>query len=61
MRAFHWLTGWLIAAAFATGAVAAHAEDMTDAYKGKQIKFIISSAVGGGYDAYSRTVARYWT
>ena len=62
MRAFHWLAGGLlIAAAFATGTVAAHAEDMTDAYKGKQIKFIISSAVGGGYDAYSRTVARYWT
>ena len=61
MRAFHWLTGGLIAAAFATGTVTAHAEDLTDAYKGKQIKFIISSAVGGGYDAYSRTVSRYWT
>ena len=56
MRAFR----WLLAAVLVFGAAAAHGEDLADAYKGKQIKLIISSAVGGGYDAYSRTVARYW-
>ena len=35
---------------------AAHAEDL---YKGKNIRFIVGFAAGGGYDAYARTVGRY--
>ena len=31
-----------------------------DFYAGKQINLIVGSAVGGGYDAYARLVARYW-
>lgn len=30
-----------------------------DFYKGKPIRFIVGFAAGGGYDAYTRTVARY--
>ena len=28
-------------------------------YSGKKIRFIVGFAAGGGYDAYTRTVARY--
>jgi tripartite-type tricarboxylate transporter receptor subunit TctC len=34
----------------------AEAEDF---YKGKSIRFIVGFSAGGGYDAYTRTVARY--
>jgi tripartite-type tricarboxylate transporter receptor subunit TctC len=30
-----------------------------DFYQGKNIRFIVGFAAGGGYDAYTRTVARY--
>lgn len=30
-----------------------------DFYEGKNIRFIVGFAAGGGYDAYTRTVARY--
>jgi tripartite-type tricarboxylate transporter receptor subunit TctC len=40
-------------------AVPAIADPVADFYKGKQIQFIIRSAVGGGYDQYSRLLARY--
>lgn len=30
-----------------------------DYYKGKNIRFIVGFAAGGGYDAYTRTVARH--
>ena len=56
MRAF----GWLLAAAFVGGAVSAQAQDVGGVFKDKQIKLVISSAVGGGYDAYARTISRYW-
>lgn len=36
----------------------AHAEDF---YKGKQISMLVASGVGGGYDVYARTFARYAT
>ncbi|MGH7811593.1 MAG: hypothetical protein ACREP5_15045, partial [Candidatus Binatia bacterium] len=38
------------------GATSASAEDF---YKGKNIRFIVGFAAGGGYDAYARTIARY--
>jgi tripartite-type tricarboxylate transporter receptor subunit TctC len=37
----------------------AFAQSVADFYKGKTITLLISSAAGGGYDALSRTVARY--
>lgn len=30
-----------------------------DFYKGKTIRFIVGQAAGGGYDTYTRTIARY--
>jgi hypothetical protein len=30
--------------------VPAHADDVADFYKGKQLRLIVGSAVGGGYD-----------
>jgi hypothetical protein len=56
MRAFH----WLLAVAFAGTAASADAQSVADFYKDKQVKLVISSAVGGGYDAYARTISRYW-
>ena len=38
----------------------AHAQDNIAAfYKGKQLRLIVGSAVGGGYDLYSRALARH--
>ena len=39
--------------------VSARADAITDFYKGKDIKLIISTTVGGGYDIYARTVAKH--
>jgi tripartite-type tricarboxylate transporter receptor subunit TctC len=47
-------------AAFAGTAVSANAQGVAEFYKDKQVKLVISSAVGGGYDAYARTIARFW-
>jgi tripartite-type tricarboxylate transporter receptor subunit TctC len=48
--------------AFATLAVAAApcaAEPVAEFYSGKQIRFIIRSGAGGGYDSYSRLLGRH--
>lgn len=55
MRIIHGLMA--MAAGFAVGPLAA--QDLTSVYKGQQLKLIISSATGGGYDSYARTVARH--
>jgi tripartite-type tricarboxylate transporter receptor subunit TctC len=49
-------------AAMAAGLAAfpATAQDLSSVYKGQQLKMIVSSATGGGYDAYARTVARHY-
>jgi tripartite-type tricarboxylate transporter receptor subunit TctC len=50
-------------AAFGTLAIlcagAAAADPIADFYKGKQIKFIVRTTVGGDYDQYSRLFARF--
>jgi tripartite-type tricarboxylate transporter receptor subunit TctC len=46
-----------LAAAFA---LAGHPADAQDFFKGKQIKLIVGSGSGGGYDAYARLLARHW-
>jgi tripartite-type tricarboxylate transporter receptor subunit TctC len=35
------------------------ADPVSDFYKGKELRLIISSTVGGGYDIYARTIARH--
>ncbi len=53
-------TAFLIASALA-GIVTstAYAQDESKFYDGKQIRMIIRSGVGGGYDLYSRMLARH--
>ncbi len=55
------LSAMLLAAiGLALGAGAAAAQQSVEQfYKGRQIKFILGSAGGGGYDAYSRVITRY--
>lgn len=42
-----------------TSGISYAADPIADFYKGKQISVIISSDVGGGYDAFSRTISRH--
>jgi tripartite-type tricarboxylate transporter receptor subunit TctC len=46
----------LAAAAFAVPALA---DDLADFYKGKQMKMIIRSGPGGGYDQYARMLGKF--
>src|SRR6187455_3034217 len=50
----------LLSALIATVAAPARAQDSVAAfYKGKQLRLIVGSSVGGGYDLYSRALARH--
>jgi tripartite-type tricarboxylate transporter receptor subunit TctC len=51
------LYGFVLPAMLASGA--ALADPVADFYQGKQMKFIIRSGVGGGYDLYARLLARH--
>ena len=55
------ITGAALAAGFiavAAGAPA-HADSVSDFYKGKRMTMLIGLSVGGGYDRYARLTARY--
>jgi tripartite-type tricarboxylate transporter receptor subunit TctC len=39
--------------------LAAHADSVSDFYKGKSVDVVISTTTGGGYDSYARVLARY--
>jgi len=47
-----------VCAAIVLGSPAARAQDVAAFYRGKQLRFVVGSAVGGAYDLYARTVAR---
>jgi tripartite-type tricarboxylate transporter receptor subunit TctC len=47
----------LISVSLVTAAPAASVEDF---YKGKTIQFIVGGSAGGGYDTYTRLIARYF-
>src|SRR5262245_58258233 len=49
----------LLTALLATIASPAAADAVADFYSGKQIRFIIRSGAGGGYDQYSRMLGRH--
>jgi tripartite-type tricarboxylate transporter receptor subunit TctC len=49
----------LLATACIGAAASARADDVADFYKGKQLRLIVGSSVGGGYDLYSRALARH--
>jgi tripartite-type tricarboxylate transporter receptor subunit TctC len=41
-------------------AAAAHAASVEDFYKGKTITFVVGGSAGGGYDTYTRLIARHF-
>jgi len=47
------------AAIFALVSVSAHAEPVEEFFSGRQIKFVVGSAGGGGYESYSRLLIPY--
>lgn len=55
----HALTAALASAVLLTGP--AGAQSVQEFYAGKQLKFVVGSAGGGGYEVYSRLVARHMT
>jgi tripartite-type tricarboxylate transporter receptor subunit TctC len=40
---------------------AATAQDVAQNFRGKQIRMLIGSSAGGGYDLFARTIAAHWT
>ena len=60
MRKCHWTAVGVAILAFTTViARAARADPVADFYHGKDLRLIVSASVGGGYDIYARTVAKY--
>lgn len=49
----------LMAATFLAPVAPVAAQSVEDFYKGKQMRFVIRSATGGGYDLYGRLIARH--
>jgi tripartite-type tricarboxylate transporter receptor subunit TctC len=39
----------------------AAAQDVEQAFRGKQIRMLIGSSAGGGYDLFARTIAAHWS
>ncbi|MGY9004827.1 MAG: Bug family tripartite tricarboxylate transporter substrate binding protein [Alphaproteobacteria bacterium] len=44
----------------AIGALGIGSADAAPNFKGKKVSIIVGSGAGGGYDTYSRTLARHW-
>jgi tripartite-type tricarboxylate transporter receptor subunit TctC len=59
MRRSSMLVLAILTAAMVPIATPAAADPVADFYNGKQIRFIIRSGVGGGYDQYSRLLGRH--
>lgn len=53
------VSGALLTISAAASAQSAGDKSVADFYKGKQMKFIIRSEPGGGFDLYSRLIARH--
>jgi len=49
----------LAALTAASAASASYGQSLEDFYKDRRIKYILGSAGGGGYDAYTRSISRY--
>jgi tripartite-type tricarboxylate transporter receptor subunit TctC len=49
-----------VGAFMALGATSVHADAVSDFYRGKTISMIAPAGVGGGYDLYTRFLARYF-
>src|SRR2546430_15366442 len=53
------LVSSVLCATVPASAQSTNAEDVAAFYKGKQLRMIVGSAVGGGYDLFARIVARH--
>lgn len=49
-----------VASLLLVSSTAVHADPVADFYRGKQISMIVPSGVGGGYDLYTRFLARFY-
>lgn len=54
------LCGFFFAIILSVWVVPAHAASVEDFYKGKTIQFIVGGTAGGGYDTYTRLIARHF-
>ncbi len=57
-KGLRWLAAAVILATAVFAGAAAYAEDF---YKGKTFRFIVGFSPGGGYDTYTRLIARYFS
>src|SRR5262245_49109659 len=48
----------VVCATIVLNASASRAQDVAAFYRGKQLRFVVGSAVGGAYDLYARALAR---
>lgn len=53
------MSPWRLALALLFAAVPARAQDVASFYSGKQIKLIVGTGPGGGYDIYGRLLGRH--
>ena len=60
MRLLHWATALASALLLCFGSAQASAADVSSFYKGKTVKLIVGFSPGGGYDTYTRTLARHY-
>src|SRR5262245_35537707 len=53
----------VVAAAMSAGLapIDAGAQSVEQHFRGKQIRFLIGSSAGGGYDLFARIIATHWT
>src|SRR5258707_14206458 len=51
---------FLLAILIAVSSVSARAASVEDFYKGKTIQFVVGGTAGGGYDTYTRLIARHF-
>src|SRR5437773_12206446 len=54
------LCAFLLPIVISVSMVLARAASVEDFYKGKTIQFIVGGSAGGGYDTYTRLIARYF-
>ena len=58
-RPHRFLPALLLALSSLGAAAAARADAVMDFYTGKDVKLIVSSSPGGGYDTYARLISRH--
>jgi hypothetical protein len=54
------LFGFVLAIAVSLSLISVRAASVEDFYKGKTIQFIVGGTAGGGYDTYTRLIARHF-